>query len=202
MMHRYFVINKPYHMVSQFISSHKVHLLGELDFNFPEGTHAIGRLDNHSEGLLLLTTDKRVTKLLFESKTPHKRIYLVKVRRYVSSEALLQLQTGVSIIIKGGASYTTPPCDVQIVTPPADLFVGGSKQREDLPYTWLTISLTEGKYHQVRKMVAAVNHSCVRLIRISIEDITLGNLQPGEVREMAEADFFQQLHIDDWQEPA
>jgi 23S rRNA pseudouridine2457 synthase len=51
-------------------------------------------------------------------------------------------------------------------------------------------------------MVAAVNHSCVRLIRISIEDITLGNLQPGEVREMAEADFFQQLHIDDWQEPA
>lgn len=185
-------------MVSQFISSHKVHLLGELDFVFPEGTHAIGRLDNHSEGLLLLTTDKRVTKLLFESKTPHKRIYLVKVRRYVSPEALLQLQTGVSIIIKGGVSYTTPPCDVQIVTPPADLFVGGSRQREDLPYTWLTITLTEGKYHQVRKMVAAVNHSCVRLIRTSIEDITLGNLQPGEVREMEEADFFQQLHIDNW----
>lgn len=186
-------------MVSQFISSHKVHLLGELDFDFPEGTHAIGRLDNHSEGLLLLTTDKRVTKLLFESKTPHKRTYLVKVRHHVSEEALLQLQTGVTIIIKGGASYTTPPCDVQIVTPPADLFVGGSRQREDLPYTWLSITLTEGKYHQVRKMVAAVNHSCIRLIRTSIEDITLGTLQPGEVREMAEADFFQQLHIDDWQ---
>ena len=199
MMHRYFVINKPYHMVSQFISSHKVRLLGELDFDFPEGTHAIGRLDNHSEGLLLLTTDKRVTKLLFESKTPHKRTYLVKVRRHVSEEALLQLQTGVTIIIKGGASYTTPPCDVQIVIPPADLFVGGSKQREDLPYTWLSITLTEGKYHQVRKMVAAVNHSFVRLIRTSIEDITLGTLQPGEVREMAEVDFFQQLHIGDRQ---
>lgn len=182
-------------MVSQFISSHKVHLLGQLDFNFPEGTHAIGRLDNHSEGLLLLTTDKRVTKLLFESKTPHKRTYLVKVRRYVNAEALLQLQTGVTIIIKGGVSYTTPPCHVQIVTPPANLFVGGSRQREDLPYTWLSITLTEGKYHQVRKMVAAVNHSCVRLIRTSIEDITLGSLQPGEVREMFEADFFRQLHI-------
>jgi len=198
-MHRYFVINKPYHMVSQFISSHKVRLLGELDFDFPEGTHAIGRLDNHSEGLLLLTTNKRVTKLLFESVKPHKRTYLVKVRGYVSEHALLQLQTGVAIVIKHGAVYTTPPCDVHIVTPPTDLFVGGSRQREDLPYTWLSITLTEGKYHQVRKMVAAVNHSCVRLIRTSIEDITLGSLQPGEVKEMNEYDFFSQLHIDDWQ---
>ncbi len=195
-MHRYFVVNKPYHMVSQFVSSHKVHLLGDLNIDFPEGTHAIGRLDNHSEGLLLLTTDKSVTKLLFESQTPHKRTYLVKVRRHLSPEALLQLQSGVTIIIKGGVSYTTPPCDVQIVTPPTDLFVGGSRQREDLPYTWLSITLTEGKYHQVRKMVAAVNHACVRLIRTSIEDITLGNLQPGEIREMTEYDFFQQLHIE------
>jgi 23S rRNA pseudouridine2457 synthase len=195
-MHRYFVVNKPYHMVSQFVSSHKVRLLGDLNIDFPEGTHAIGRLDNHSEGLLLLTTDKSVTKLLFESQTPHKRTYLVKVRRPLSPEALLQLQSGVTIIIKGGVSYTTPPCDVQIVTPPTDLFVGGSRQREDLPYTWLSITLTEGKYHQVRKMVAAVNHACVRLIRTSIEDITLGNLQPGEIREMTEYDFFQQLHIE------
>jgi 23S rRNA pseudouridine2457 synthase len=117
-MHRYFVVNKPYHMVSQFVSSHKVRLLGDLNIDFPEGTHAIGRLDNHSEGLLLLTTDKSVTKLLFESQTPHKRTYLVKVRRPLSPEALLQLQSGVTIIIKGGVSYTTPPCDVQIVTPP------------------------------------------------------------------------------------
>ncbi len=195
-MHRYFVINKPYHMVSQFISSHKVRLLGELDFNFPEETHAIGRLDNHSEGLLLLTTNKKVTKLLFESETPHKRTYLVKVRRFVSEESLLQLQTGVNIIIKGGINYTTPPCNVQIVLPPANLFVGGSKQREDLPYTWLSITLTEGKYHQVRKMVAAVNHHCIRLIRISIEDIELGNLQAGEVKEVEEIYFFKQLHID------
>jgi 16S rRNA U516 pseudouridylate synthase RsuA-like enzyme len=64
--HRYFIINKPYNMVSQFISSHNVRLLGDLDFDFPEGTHAIGRLDNHSEGLLLLTTNKKVTRLLFD----------------------------------------------------------------------------------------------------------------------------------------
>ena len=61
-------------MVSQFVSPDKVNLLGDIDFNWPEGTHAIGRLDNNSEGLLILTTNKRVTKLLFESDTPHKTI--------------------------------------------------------------------------------------------------------------------------------
>lgn len=59
MQHQYFLLNKPYGMVSQFISSHHVRLLGELDYNFPTGTHAIGRLDHHSEGLLLLTTNKK-----------------------------------------------------------------------------------------------------------------------------------------------
>ena len=185
-------------MVSQFVSSHKVRLLGDLAFDFPEGTHAIGRLDNHSEGLLLLTTNKKVTKLLFESKLPHKRTYLVKVRRIVSPEALLQLQTGTSIIIKGGNNYITSPCDVQIVDPPADLFKGGANQREGLPNTWLSITLTEGKYHQVRKMVASVNHQCVRLIRMSIENLTLGNLQSGEVKEVEETYFFKQLTIDNW----
>lgn len=187
-------------MVSQFISSHKVRLLGDMDFDFPEGTHAIGRLDNHSEGLLLLTTNKRVTKLLFESDIPHKRTYLVKVRGIVTPADLQQLQTGATIIIKGGKDYTTTPCDVQIVEPPTDLFKGGANQREGLPTTWLTITLTEGKYHQVRKMVAAVNHQCQRLIRLSIENLELGNLQAGEVREVEETYFFKQLNIDDWEE--
>ena len=68
---RYFILNKPYNMVSQFVSSHPVTLLGDLEFNFPEGTHAIGRLDKPSEGLLLLTTNTKITKLLFESKIKH-----------------------------------------------------------------------------------------------------------------------------------
>ncbi|MEO7489946.1 MAG: pseudouridine synthase, partial [Ferruginibacter sp.] len=81
--HRYFIINKPYNMVSQFISPDKVGLLKDVPFAFPEGIHAVGRLDNDSEGLLILTTNKKVTKLLFESKIPHKRTYLVQVRNIV-----------------------------------------------------------------------------------------------------------------------
>ena len=64
-MNRYFILNKPFNMVSQFVSTHDVQLLGNLDFDFPPGTHAIGRLDNDSEGLLILTTNKKVTRLLF-----------------------------------------------------------------------------------------------------------------------------------------
>ena len=85
---RYFIGNKPYNMVSQFVSPHKVRLLGDLNFNFPEGTHAIGRLDNYSEGLLILTTNKKVTRLLFESDEPHKRTYLVQVEHLVSEDTL------------------------------------------------------------------------------------------------------------------
>jgi 23S rRNA pseudouridine2457 synthase len=193
--HRYFVLNKPYNMVSQFISSHEVGLLGDLDFTFPEGTHAIGRLDNHSEGLLLLTTNKKVTRLLFQGELPHTRTYLVQVKNKVSEESLQQLRTGIPIRVKGGENYITTPCDVTITEEPLHLFSSGYALRKDVPSTWLRITLTEGKFHQVRKMVAAIHHRCKRLIRVSIENIELGNLQPGEIREMSETDFFTQLNI-------
>lgn len=195
---RYFSINKPFNMVSQFISPDKVGLLGDIDFDFPEGTHAIGRLDNHSEGLLILTTNKRVTKLLFESKVPHKRTYLVQVANVVSQETLQQLRTGINIRVKGGGYYVTTPCEVEIVERPADLFEGAFLFRKDIPHTWLLITLTEGKFHQVRKMVFAAGHRCQRLIRVSIENLTLGTLPPGGVRELEEEEFFQLLKIDNW----
>ena len=182
-------------MLSQFISPDTVNLLGDINFDFPEGIHAIGRLDSHSEGLLLLTTNKKVTRLLFESSTPHKRTYLVLVKNIVSEVSLQLLRTGVEIIIQEGAAYTTPPCEVHIVPKPEGLFLSPRYPLEMWPHTWLTITLTEGKYHQVRKMVNAVKHRCQRLIRISIEDMELGSLQPGEVREMNEETFFRLLHL-------
>ena len=193
--HRYFIINKPYKMVSQFVSPDNVGLLTDISYPFPPGIHAIGRLDNHSEGLLILTTNKKVTKLLFESKLPHKRTYLIQVRDIVTPEKLLILQTGVTIRIKGGVDYTTSPCDVEIVNKPIGLYNRPDEFLERLPSTWLLITLTEGKFHQVRKMVDAVRHRCKRLIRVSIEDLLLNNLQPGAVKEIEEKDFFEKLKI-------
>jgi 23S rRNA pseudouridine2457 synthase len=185
-------------MVSQFVSTHNVGLLGDLTYDFPEGTHAIGRLDNNSEGLLILTTNKKVTKLLFSSVIAHKRTYLVQVKKEVSPESLQTLQTGVSIFVKGAVDYTTTACDVEIVTKPDNLFELPEKKIIYGQHTWLLITLTEGKFHQVRKMVDAVGHRCIRLIRVSIEDLLLGDLQPGCVQELEEEDFFRKLKIADW----
>ena len=195
---RYFVLHKPFNMVSQFISTHKVGLLGDLDFNFPAGTHAIGRLDNDSEGLLLLTTDKRVTRLLFLSDTPHERTYLVQINNKITPENLERLRTGVSFKIKDGLTYTTAPCSVLEVEEPSEYCKMADRLTAYLPYTWLLITITEGKYHQVRKMIAAIRHKCKRLIRVSIEDLEIGTLSPGEVKEMSERDFFSQLKIDNY----
>ena len=195
---RYFIINKPYNMVSQFISPDKVGLLGDIDFDFPEGIHAIGRLDNHSEGLLILTTNKKVTKLLFQGQVPHRRTYLVKVRQEVNQESLNLIRTGVSIRIKGGGDWVTTACEADIVEKPANLFSHPYERKEYVQHTWLEITLNEGKFHQVRKMVEAVKHRCIRLIRTSIEDLTLGDLQPGCVKEFEEEDFFELLKINHW----
>ena len=186
-------------MVSQYVSTDNVRLLGNLDFIFPEGTHAIGRLDSNSEGLLILTTNKRVTNLLFQGEIKHRRTYLVQVKGNVGEQQLQKLRTGISIKIKGGVHWITTPCDVTIVDDAGYNFEPVELQKNYPPYTWLRITLTEGKFHQVRKMVAAIHHRCRRLVRVSIEDLCLNNLPPGEVKEFEENHFFNLLKIQNWQ---
>jgi 23S rRNA pseudouridine2457 synthase len=193
--HRYFIINKPYNMLSQFISPYNLRLLGEIDFAFPEGIHAIGRLDNHSEGLLILTTNKRITRLLFHPEKKHKRTYMVCVQRQVSEATLQQVRDGVSFKIAGNTLYKAVPHSVDIVEDPGFSFESPYLMNTYIRYTWLKITLTEGKYHQIRKMVSAVKHRCARLVRVSIEDLKLGDLQPGCVREITEGDFFRDLKL-------
>jgi 23S rRNA pseudouridine2457 synthase len=194
--HRYFILNKPINMVSQFVSSHEVRLLGSIDFNFPEGTHAIGRLDKDSEGLLLLTTNSKVTKLLFQGKVPHKRTYLVQVINKISDEIISKIANGISISAPDNAEYFTTPCEVKIADP-SNFNIEDKNVRlhKNVTNSWITITLTEGKFHQVRKMVAAAGHKCLRLIRVSIEDITLDNLQPGEIKEVDHDYFFEKLKL-------
>ncbi|MFY7693354.1 MAG: pseudouridine synthase [Sediminibacterium sp.] len=192
---RYFIIYKPVNMVSQFISTHQVKLLGDLNFDFPDGTHAIGRLDQHSEGLLLLTTNKKITKLLFQGIKPHTRTYLVQVKNKVSKETAKQLSEGIEISASGGGRYRTSTCLVKIVDKPNYITEPEIPLDPNADYSWLEISLTEGKFHQVRKMVAAVHHKCSRLIRISIEEMNIKNLSPGEVKEVDEQFFFKKLNL-------
>jgi len=125
----------------------------------------------------------------------HRRTYLVQVNYKVSEEALQKLRTGITFQVKGGKDYLSTPCEVTIVENPPDLFRAGYELPRHLPYTWLLITLTEGKFHQVRKMISGIRHRVQRLIRVSIEDLLLGDLQPGNVIEVEENYLFEKLRI-------
>jgi 23S rRNA pseudouridine2457 synthase len=182
-------------MLSQFVGGDTARQLCHLNYNFPEGIHAIGRLDNLSEGLLILTTNKKITKLLFNTKKAHLRTYIVKVDRVVTEATLQQLQAGVNFRIRGGEYWTSSPCTVSSIDEPKNLPDVDERMYHQGAATWLSITLTEGKYHQIRKMTAAVGHKCKRLIRVSIDELQLGDLASGEVKEIEEKAFFEMLGL-------
>ncbi len=188
-------------MVSQFVGNEFIPQLDTLDFDFPENTHAIGRLDAESEGLLLLTTNKRVTSLLFNSKTQHWRTYLVQVRGKVTEETRLLLEQGIQLRDKGDKIVTTKDCKVLIVDDLTECVASAYVRNTYIEYTWLKISLIEGRHRQIRKMANSVRHKCVQLIRVSIEDMHLNQLGIGQVEEVEEEDFFKLLKIDNWRNP-
>jgi 23S rRNA pseudouridine2457 synthase len=194
--HRYFLLNKPFNMVSQFRSPDDVPVLASLSFEFPEGTHAIGRLDKDSEGLLILTTNKRVTHLLFNSGIAHERVYLVRLNHSPSEEKLDALRNGVEIRTGVDSTYITRPCLVERLATSPTLAPRDPPLQERGAHTWIRMVLTEGKFRQIRKMIQSIGHRCQRLVRVSIEGLELGDLQPGQIREVAEADFFSALNID------
>ena len=171
--------------MSQFIriGKRKKRLLGEL-YDFPEGTMAIGRLDEHSEGLLLLTTDGKVSELV-RGKGIEKEYY-AQVDGLVDATAITALRSGVQIGFNG-KRYTTQPCKVERLITPPNLVPREKKIRDDRhgPTSWLAITLTEGKFRQVRKMTAAVNLPTLRLIRVRIGKITLDDHPAGSVIEVA-----------------
>jgi 23S rRNA pseudouridine2457 synthase len=192
---RYFVIYKPYKMVSQFVSSHSLRLLCDLDYDFPEGTNAVGRLDNDSEGLLILTNDKSlVGKLMHPDKKRSKR-YVVQVEKTVTDEKLDILRTGVDILVKGRGTYRTKDCEVNIIDKPTYLPGRGHPFRDDLPQTWLEFILKEGKNRQIRKMCSAVRHDCKRLVRTHIENLNIIGMKAGEVKEINQKELFEKLGI-------
>jgi 23S rRNA pseudouridine2457 synthase len=183
-MHRHFLIHKPHGYLSQFIYEKKrpKKLLGEL-YHFPEGTMAIGRLDEDSEGLLLLTTDGIMSEIV-RSKTVEKEYY-AQVDGIINEEAIAQIKKGVEIGFKG-IRYTTKECEAKIINQLPDCIGEGRRIRDDRhgPTSWISVTLTEGKFRQVRKMSAAVGFPTLRLVRIRVGNLHLQNLKAGEVLEV------------------
>lgn len=180
--HRHFLLHKPFGYISQFVTNHrKKKLLGDLH-SFPEGTMAIGRLDEDSEGLLLLTTNGIVSDQM-RSKSIEKEYY-VQVDGIVTDEALLEMEKGVKIGIRN-VKYQTLPCKVTKLATP-DFPPRTKKIRDDRhgPTSWISVIITEGKNRQVRKMTAAAGFPTLRLIRVRVGNNVLGTILPGEIREV------------------
>ncbi|SDB27768.1 23S rRNA pseudouridine2457 synthase [Flavobacteriaceae bacterium MAR_2010_188] len=183
-MHRHFIIHKPPGFLSQFIyegkRKSKKKLLGELH-DFPEGSMAIGRLDEDSEGLLLLTTDGKMSEYIRSSKV--EKEYFVLVDGVMTAEAILKIKEGVEIGVKG-EKYTTKPCEARLLDsiayPIAERHVRDERHG---PKSWASITVTEGKFRQVRKMTAAVGFPTLRLVRVRIGEIYL-EIEQAKVKEV------------------
>ena len=186
-MHQHFILNKPYGYLSQFIYQLKRNkkLLGELH-DFPAGIMAIGRLDEDSEGLILLTTDGMMSELVRSKKVDKE--YYVQVDGIITQEAIDKIQNGVEIGFNG-SKYKTKPCRACLISEVPNFGERGKKIRDERhgPTSWASITLNEGKFRQVRKMTSAVGFPTLRLVRVRIGNVHLNELKSGEVIEITDS---------------
>lgn len=184
MNHRHFILHKPYGFLSQFIYNLKRNkkLLGEI-YDFPAGTMAIGRLDEDSEGLLLLTTDGKMSDFITSSKVDKE--YFVQVDGIINQAAIEKIKAGVEIGFEG-KKYITKTCEAAILHEIPNFGLRGKKIRDERHGTtsWVTITVNEGKFRQIRKMTAAAGFPTLRLIRVRIGTVLLNDLKAGEVLEV------------------
>jgi 23S rRNA pseudouridine2457 synthase len=172
---RYILLNKPYGVLSQFTDEGTGHptLSGYIDV--PD-VYAAGRLDRDSEGLLLLTDDGPLIKRLTDPKHRFEKTYWIMVEGDPTPEKLAQIERGIPL-----KDYVTLPAKTRRLPDPR-LPPRTKPVTPHGPTAWIEIKLREGKKRQIRHMTAAVGLPTLRLIRVAIGPINLGNLQPGEWR--------------------
>jgi len=186
MKHHHYLLNKPHSHLSQFTNQHTTRrnkkMLAGL-FDFAPGTMSIGRLDENSEGLLLLTTNGKVSAAVTGKKV--EKEYYAQVLGEITPAAIQQLSEGVEIGFDG-KRYQTLPCIVSLLDPAPEFSWPPKREHKPNhgPTSWISVTLREGKYRQVRKMAAAVGHPVIRLIRVRIGHQQLGNMAAGEVVEV------------------
>jgi 23S rRNA pseudouridine2457 synthase len=173
-------------VLSQFSSEGGKKCLKDI-IEVEKDVYPVGRLDYDSEGLLLLTNDTSINHQLLHPSFEHKRTYWVQVDGAITADAASQLAKGVAISIDG-QQYKTKPAVVQLL--PDDINVPDRNPpirfRKTIPATWASITLTEGKNRQVRKMFAAVGFPVLRLIRAQLGNYTIEKMQPGDLLSLTE----------------
>lgn len=174
---------KPYGVLTQFTDRDGRPTLA--DYIPLPNIYAAGRLDRDSEGLLLLSDHNGLIHRLTEPKFNHPRTYWAQVENIPDEAALDQLRRGVQI-----KDYVTKPAEAELLTfepdlPPRDPPI---RERQNIPTIWLTLTLTEGRNRQVRRMTAAIGHPTLRLVRAKIGMISLEGLAVGEWQALSQAE--------------
>lgn len=173
------LFNKPYGVLSQFTDEGTGHPTLKAYIPVP-GVYAAGRLDRDSEGLLFLTDDGGLIKRISDPASHIEKTYAVLVEGAPTPERLEALRKGVTL---SGSGYRTRPCQVRPIPDPG--FPPRSKPvTPHGPTSWLEIKISEGKKRQVRLMTAAVGLFTLRLVRVAIGNLMLGDLQPGQWRKL------------------
>ena len=172
---RTIAFNKPYGVLPCFTDPDGRPTLADY-IDLP-GVYAAGRLDLDSEGLLLLTSDGRLAHCITDPQHKLPKVYLAQIERIPNEEALAQLREGVVLNGKKTrpAEVRLLPGDPQLPDRPVPI-----RFRKNVPTAWVEITLREGLNRQVRRMAAAAGHPTLRLVRVAIGPIVLGELQPGE----------------------
>ncbi len=169
------LFNKPFQVLSQFTSDGDKQALKSYLPNYP-GFYVAGRLDFDSEGLLLLTNNGALQHQIAHPKFDKEKSYWVQVEGDINHEALLQLAKGVQL--KDGL---TKPAKVKRIDEPKIWPRNPPiRERQNIPTSWIELTITEGKNRQVRRMTAAVGFPTLRLIRYRIGDWTIEDLEPGQ----------------------
>ena len=179
-----FALHKPYGVLSQFTPEPGSTWRTLAEFGLPPGVYPLGRLDADSEGLLLLSDEPGLNTRLLDPAHAHRREYWAQVEGIPSPGSLARL-------VRGGIAigdYTTLPCRARLLDPapaiaPRDPPI---RFRKNVPDSWLTLELTEGKNRQVRRMTAAIGFPTLRLIRVKIGAFDIGALPPGQWRRLDE----------------
>jgi len=180
---RIIALFKPFDVLSQFSDAGGRATLKAL---VPiAGIYPVGRLDRDSEGLLLLTDDGLLAHRLTDPRFEHPKTYLVQVERTPDDRALEALRRGV--VLSDGPAR---PAEVELIPEPPALPERSApiRFRRNVPTAWLRLTIREGRNRQVRRMTAAVGHPTLRLVRVAIGPIPLGDLAPGQWRELTEAE--------------
>lgn len=179
---KYILLNKPFGVLCQFTYKEERKTLASIS-KFQQDVYPVGRLDADSEGLVLLTNDRKLKHYLLEPKYQHSRTYLVQVEKIPNEEAINKLHRG--MIIEG---KKTLPAEIKLLSkepilPPQPIPI---RFRKNVPTSWIEITIFEGRNRQIRKMTAAVGHPTLRLVRSRIGPLSLGKLRPGEWRELTD----------------